>query len=108
MQAVLENAGYDVLTIDAASAYDVIEQDPPQLVIVATTFAFREEGWALVQRMQRNEDTAPIPVIVLGSADQEPITARFPQPPDNVRLLFTPFDAAALVKAVRESIERFD
>lgn len=63
-QRVLEAEGYEVtLTPHALAAIDVIDQDPPDVIILDVLLA-GSTGFALLNELQSHDDTHHIPIIL--------------------------------------------
>lgn len=69
MHELLTDEGYEtIIWIESEKAYDMIRRVKPDLVILDIRMGHPEAGWALLDLIRLDPDTAGIPVII-SSAD---------------------------------------
>lgn len=96
LAAILASEGYAVLTAgDGREALDVLAQTTPSLIVLDLIMPGMD-GWQFLQRLNRDDDFAMIPVLVASAADREPAGV--------AGFFAKPLDVSGLLKKVRDTL----
>jgi CheY-like chemotaxis protein len=106
MRELLEDEGhYEVLVCrEWDSAYQVVKQEQPNLVIQDIRIGGEEHGWTILNLLTLDPETAHIPMIVCSAAIQslhahQDVLSKF-----GVRALPKPFDLDTLLETVTDML----
>lgn len=105
MYQLLTDEGYDcVLHVIGSTAYDMVREEQPDLVVLDIRLNHAESGWSVLEMMRLDPKTKEIPVIVC-SAD----TLQIREKADHLRRhnavsLEKPFDLDELLELVTQCL----
>ncbi len=98
LAAILLAEGYDVLTAgDGREALEMLARERPALIVLDLIMPGMD-GWQFLQRLNRDDDFAMIPVVVASAADREPAGV--------AGFFAKPLDVSGLLKTVRDTLEK--
>jgi CheY-like chemotaxis protein len=99
IEGVLQRQGYEVITaIDGAEGFEKAQKEKPDLIILDIVMP-NMDGYQACQHLQRNPDTADIPVLMLtvkGQVDEVANPEDQRDYYDRIRERIAGFDAGAL------------
>jgi CheY-like chemotaxis protein len=68
-ELLADGEGYDVVSTQHwLNAYEFIKENQPELIILDLMLGREQTGWAVLQLLQEDADTADIPVILCSAA----------------------------------------
>ena len=98
LSAILAGEGYEVLTAgDGREALEVLGRKVPSLIVLDLIMPGMD-GWQFLQRLNRDDDFAMIPVLVASAADREPAGV--------AGFFAKPLDVSGLLKKVRDTLTK--
>src|SRR5919202_6885139 len=108
MQELLHNEeGYRVsICKEASSAYQFVKEQRPDLVILDIRVGHEEGGWTILELINLDPATRPIPVIVCSAAlhslaEHQPLLEQY-----GCEVLAKPFDLDALLAKIEAALRR--
>lgn len=106
---ILSANGYDVCTAgNADSGWQMIRDDPPDLVIADVMMSYALDGWTIACRMHGDPALREIPIIMVSAVVSDDEDGLFPE---NERghlaaFLCKPLEPRQLLRQVSEQIDR--
>jgi DNA-binding response OmpR family regulator len=104
MNALFKTEGFRTLLLpDSASAYDLIKDNQPDVLMLDTWVEDSESGWRLLQTLLMDEETKHIPIMIC-SSDPLAVQERHARVARHRRIevLPKPYDTETLMAKVRE------
>ena len=103
MCALFKSEGYNTLLLrNSASAYDVVKERKPDMLMLDTWVEDRESGWTLLQQLLSDGETRQIPIL-LCSSDPDSVEGHRARVRRHSRIevLPKPYDTHILLHKVR-------
>jgi DNA-binding response OmpR family regulator len=106
MHQLLTDEGFEtILHVVGSTAFEMIKEKQPDLVILDIRMSSPEEGWVVLDLMRLDPETATIPVIVC-SADSTQLRDKHDQlNKHNAIGLEKPFDLGELLEVISRFVE---
>ncbi len=105
VQDMLPKGNIEVLEAkDGAEGFDLVNVHHPT-VVVLDFFMPKMNGWEVVQKMEANPELQAIPVVMM-SGRKEDVVATVPELFEYFEFLSKPFEAPALMKAIKAAVTK--
>jgi two-component system KDP operon response regulator KdpE len=104
---ILTLAGYEAIVCpEGTSAHEVVLDNQPDVVMIDTWLATRDEGWVVLQTLRLDDATRGIPIL-LSTSDAEEVKRRSLEVKamQNMLILPKPFDPDSLLDAVERLLD---
>ncbi|GCE22725.1 response regulator [Dictyobacter kobayashii] len=100
---LLETEGYEVHATDIAySDVTEVERIQPHLIILDLMIGLKQEGWTFLELLQRNPQTASIPLMLCTAAEHELKDRIDELKTPSIDIVFKPFDVEELLQVIQK------